>query len=108
MTYPQANILEKLIRLKHRNTIKDALAFTELQQKYQEDKRWKCQSCNANLLCCYEVKDLVDQTVRGRQREDTEDERPKQRARVEIEEVADEDLEDLIYGEKEAIMPTQP
>ena len=50
----------------------------------------------------------MDQTVRGRQREDTEDERPKQRARFEIEEVADEDLEDLINGANEAIMPTQP
>ena len=59
-------------------------------------------------MCCYEVKDLVDKTVRVRQREDTEDERPKQRARVEVEEVADEDLEDLIYGANEAIMPTQP
>ena len=102
--------MEKLIRLKDRDHVKDALAFTELQQKYKEDKRWSCQSCNGNLLCCYQMRDLVDQTVRVRHREDTEGERPKQRARVEIEEVADEDLEDLIqvYGEKEAIMPTQP
>ena len=114
MTDPQANILEKLIRLKQRNTIKDALAFTELQQKYEEDKQWRCRSCRANLLCCYQMRELVNETVRVRQREDTEDERPKQRARVEIEEVADEDLEDLIYGAnedddevQEAIMPTQ-
>ena len=50
----------------------------------------------------------MNETMRVRHREDTEDERPKQRARVEIEEVADEDLEDLIYGANEAIMPTQP
>ena len=79
---PFANIMEKLIRLKDRDHVKDALAFTELQQKYQEDKRWRCRSCGANLLCCYEVKDLVDKTVRVRQREDTEDETPRQRVRV--------------------------
>ena len=108
MTDPQAQILEKLIQLKGRNKDKDALAFKVLKQKYVQDEAWRCRSCNGNLLCCYEVKDLVDQTVRGRQREDTEDERPKQRARFEIEEVADEDLEDLINGANEAIMPTQP
>jgi len=114
MTDPQAQILEKLIQLKGRNKDKDALAFKVLKQKYVQDETWRCRSCGANLLCCYEVKELVDKTVRVRQRVDTEDERPKQRARAEIEEVADEDLEDLIYGANEdddevpeAIMPTQ-
>ena len=56
----------------------------------------------------------MDKTVRVRHREDTEDGTPRQQARVEIEEVTDEDLEDLIYGANEdddevpeAIMPTQ-
>ena len=110
MTDPQAHILQKLIRLKLRNEVKDALAFNVLKQKYVQDENWRCRSCGQCYLCCFLVKEDVDRTVRGRAREqdDTEDERQRQRARVQGDEPAEDDGESEDDDEvQEAIMPTQ-
>ena len=103
-TDPQAQILEKLIQLKGRNKVKDALAFKALQQKYVQDEKWRCRSCSQCYLCCFLVKEDVDMTVRernvrGRAREqddNTEDGRQRKSARVQ----GDEPAEDV--GESEA------
>ena len=65
MTDPQAHILQKLIQLKGRNEVKDALAFNVLKQKYVQDENWRCRSCGQCYLCCFLVKEDVDRTVRG-------------------------------------------
>ena len=95
MTDPQAHILQKLIQLKGRNKVKDALAFNVLKQKYMQDENWRCRSCGQCYLCCFLVKEDVDRTVRGRAREqdDTEDDRQRQRARVQGDEPAEDDGE---------------
>lgn len=110
MTDPQAQILERLIQIKGRNKVKDALAFNVLKQKYVQDEKWRCRSCGQCYLCCFEVKEDVDKTVRGRPREqdDTEDDRLRQRARVQRDEPAEDVGESEDDDEvRESIMPTQ-
>ena len=101
---------ERLIKIKGRNKVKDALSFNALTQKYVQDKKWRCRSCGQCYLCCFDVKEDVDRTVRGRAREqdDTEDDRQRQRTRVQGDEPAEDDGESEDDDEvPEAIMPTQ-
>ena len=112
---PQAQILERLIQIKGRNEVKDALAFNALKQKLLQDEKWRCRSCSQCYLCCYQVKEDVDRTVRestaggrAREQDDTEDDRQRQRARVQGDEPAEDDGESEDDDEvPEAIMPTQ-
>ena len=71
---PFSDIMEKLIRLREMNNVKDALAFTELTQKFENNETWRCRSCKHRYQWCYEMRELVDRTVRVRPREDEDTE----------------------------------
>ena len=71
---PFSDIMEKLIRLREMNNVKDALAFTELTQPFENNQTWRCRSCKHRYQWCYEMRELVDRTVRVRPREDEDTE----------------------------------
>ena len=71
---PFSHIMEKLIRLRDMNNVKDALAFTELTQKFENNTTWRCRSCKHCYQWCYEMRELVDRTTKNRPREDEETE----------------------------------